>query len=204
MHRFVGRKKLTVLSLLIFANSLVLTGQKTDSIYRLPAGTRIRLKLDAEINSKVASRNDTFLAVITQPVKVRDAIALPAGTVVEGRVSDVTHAASGGRDGKLDLVFETLKLSNTTRRLDGFMVTPVTSHSSKTFSVLSIFGGTAIGASAGAASGSSKGTLIGAGIGAAAGSVLALVRKGKEVRIKKGEEFEIELKSEVVLPVLDY
>ena len=30
------------------------------------------------------------------------------------------------------------------------------------------------------------------------------MRKGKDVRIRSGEEFDIELKRELVLPVLDY
>jgi len=46
--------------------------------------------------------------------------------------------------------------------------------------------------------------LIGAGIGGGVGTAVALLRKGKDVRIRKGEEFEIELRKEVMLPVLDY
>ena len=45
---------------------------------------------------------------------------------------------------------------------------------------------------------------LAAGIGAGAGTGAALLRKGKNVRIKSDEEFEIRLEKEVVLPVLDY
>ncbi len=192
---------MTILSLLLFANFLF--GQ-TDSIYRLPAGTRINLKLDAEINSKVSSRDDTFIATVSNAVKIRDAVVLPVGTVIEGRVSEVSRADIGGQNGKLEVVFEILKISNETRRIDGSLVTPLKAESTRSFSILSVLGGLAAGTALGAVSNSSKGLLIGAAAGAGAGTGVALLRKGKDVRIKKDVEFEIELKKEVLLPVLDY
>ncbi|MEO6655152.1 MAG: hypothetical protein ABIO36_03645 [Pyrinomonadaceae bacterium] len=200
MNRFATVVKLT---LLIFANSIVLFAQP-DSIYQLPAGTHIRLKLDAEINSKSASVNDTFLAIVSKPVLVRDTIVLPAGVVVEGRVSSVLQAASGGQNGNLVLAFETLNISSDKRRIDGVMTAPVFANASQTFSILSILGALAAGAAVGGVAGSSRGALIGGGVGAGIGASIALLRKGKDAKIRKGEEVEIELKKEVVLPVLDY
>jgi len=200
MNRFANFTLLASLSLLIFVNSIF--GQ-SESIYRLPAGTRISLTVDAEISSKVASVNDTFIATVTKPLSIREVVVLPAGTILEGRVADVSSAAVGGRDGTLDVVFETMKISNSMRKIQGVMVTQVMADSSRTFNVLTILGGLAAGTSVGAAN-SRKGALVGAAVGAAAGTGIALLRKGKEVRIRKGEQFEIELKKEVVLPVLDY
>jgi len=202
MGRFASINRFAVLSLLIFANLNFSYGQP-DSIYRLPAGTRIKLKLDAEINSRVSSVNDTFLAAVTQPVKVRDSVMLPTGTIVEGRVLSI-KSAGPGQAGTMAVGFETLKISGETRRIDGMMITPVTAESSGAFRFLSVIGGAALGAAIGAASKAENGVLIGAAIGAGAGTGLALLKKGKDVRIKKDQEFEIELKKEVVLPVLDY
>lgn len=201
MSRFACLGKL-ILSLLIFANLYALFGQP-DSIYRLPARTRIRVKIDLELTSRVASLNDTFIVIVAKPVSVRDMVVLPTGTKIEGRVSGISPA-SGGQGGRLNVVFETLKISNTTRRIDGVMVTPIRAGSSRTFSILSILGGAAAGAALGGASNSGRGALIGAGIGAGVGTGIALSRKGMDVTMRKGEEFEIELKKEVVLPVLDY
>jgi uncharacterized spore protein YtfJ len=159
--------------------------------------------MDAEINSLVSSVNDTFVAVVAKPVTVRETVVLPVGTVIEGRVSGVSHAGLGGQGGKLDVVFETLKISNVLQRIDGVMITQIRAESSRTFNLLSILGGVAAGVAVGA-SNSTRAALIGAGIGAGAGTCIALLRKGKDVRIRKGEEFEIELKKEVLLPVLDY
>lgn len=203
MHRFAWVGRLTALSLLIFANSVLLYAQP-DSIYRLPAGTRITLKLDAEINSKVSSVNDTFLATVAKPVRVREAVVLPIGTVVEGRVRAVKTAAGGSQGGSMDIVFETIKFPSETRRIEGTMIKPLAERSSNAFTALSILGAAAAGAAIGAATRTTAGPLIGGAAGAGAGGTVALLRKGKDVRLRKDQEFEIELKKEVILPVLDY
>ena len=192
-----------IVSLLIFANSFLVTAQ-TDSIYRLPAGTRIRLKMDVEMSSRVASINDTFTTKVAKPVMIRDVVALPVGSVIEGRVMSVSMAAAGGHGGELDPVFESLRIENARpQKIDGVLVNKLTSPSSMA-GVLSVIGGTVIGAVIGAISKTNNGALIGAGVGAGAGTAVSLMRKGKDVRIRSGEEFDIELKRELVLPVLDY
>ncbi|MEP6788553.1 MAG: hypothetical protein ABJB40_08980, partial [Acidobacteriota bacterium] len=158
MNHFVSRTTFTALSILFFANFFSSFGQ-TDSIYRLPAGTRFRVKLDAEINSRVSSVNDTFIAIVAKPVLRRDTVVIPAGVLIEGRITHITHASAGGQDGKLDVVFETLKISNEIRHIDGVMTTEIAARSSKTFGILSIVSGVAAGAAIGAVSHSSSATL---------------------------------------------
>lgn len=199
-HPSTSYLALAFLSVLIFANAGL---AQADSIYRLPAGTRISVRLDAELSSRVASVNDTFLAMVAKPVVVRETVVVPEDTVLEGRVTKVSRAAGGLKNGKLDVVFETLRISRTERRIEAEIVTAFTPPSSGTVDAISILGGTIVGALVGSRS-SASGALIGAGVGAGAGSGIALLRKGKEMKIPKGEEFEIELKKEVVLPVLDY
>ena len=196
--------KLAALSLLIFANSILAAAQP-DSIYRIPAGTRMSLKMDVELSSKVAGVNDTFTAAIAKPVMIRDTIVLPVGTVIEGRVLKVSAAGMGGKNGTLDVVFESLRVVNTRRlSIEGELVNKIEAKPSSVTNALTIAGGTALGAVFGLVSKSDKGTLIGAGIGAGVGTGISFLRKGKDVRIRDGEEFEIVLKKEVVLPVLDY
>lgn len=161
--------------------------------------------METEINSKVSSVNDTFLAKVSEPVKVRDSVVLPVGTVIEGRVVKVAKASAGGNGGKMEVVFETIRfVEGEKREIEGVLVKPLKAESSQSFGLISILGGTAVGALIGAVSKTDNGALIGAGIGAGAGSGIAFSRKGKEVRIKTDEEFEIELKKEVILPVRDY
>lgn len=205
MNRFATPTRLLLVSVLIFANTILSFAQEAaDSIYRLPVGTRILLKLDAELNSKVSSVDDTFLATIAKPVVVREATVLPTGTVIEGRVAAVERASGGGQSGSLDIVFETLKLPGELRRIEGFMVRPPVERPSRTVAFLSVIGGAALGAIVGGATRSSSGAVIGGAVGAAAGTGGAFLYKGRDVRIRKDQEFEIELKKEVLLPVADY
>ncbi len=200
MRRIACPAKIAALAVLIFVNS---TWSQSDSIYRLPAGTKIRLRMDAEINSAVSSINDTFIAFVARPVLNRDVVAIPTDTIIEGRVTGVSRASSGGRNGRLDVTFESLKFGNATRRIEGDITAPIRAETGGAFRFLTILGGAAAGAVVGSAN-SKTGALIGLGIGAGAGTGIAMLRKGKEVRIRKDEEFEIELKKEVLLPVIDY
>jgi len=188
---------------LLFANFLIARSQ--DSIYRLEAGTKIRVSMDNEINSEVAGVNDTFTTKIAEPVRVRETIVLPVGTIIEGRVIKVERAAGGGKGGSLSIRFEILRFENGEKReIEGVLVNELKASRSQKMSILAVIGGTAIGALIGAASKTDNGALIGAGVGAGAGTGVALLRKGKNVRIKTDEKFEIELKKQVTLPVQDY
>lgn len=201
---FARLRQIALLLGLIIANQAI-TAAQGDSIYRLPAGTRIRLRMDVELSSKVASVNDTFTAAVAKPVITRDTIVLPIGTVIEGRVASVSAGGSGGSGGTLDVVFEKLRFSSSaTRAIDGTLVNRLESRSPRRDNILGIVGGTIVGAVFGAVTKSSSGALIGAGVGAGAGTAVAILRKGKDVRIGKDEEFEIVLRKEVILPVLDY
>src|SRR5215475_3006216 len=93
-----GTAKVFAFFILIFVIVIPLSAQ-TDSIYRLPAGTRMSLRMDGDIGSKFSSRDDTFLTRTAAPVVVRDVVMIPAGTVVEGRILNASKAAFGGKSG---------------------------------------------------------------------------------------------------------
>ncbi|MDQ3712868.1 MAG: hypothetical protein M3388_11720 [Acidobacteriota bacterium] len=190
---------------LLFVNFTFLNAQTDSSIYQLQAGTIIRLQMDNEINSKVASVNDTFTTTLTVPVKVQETVVLPTGTVIEGRVTKVKRASYGGKGGSLEVSFQTLRLLNGGKReIEGVLVTKLEAESSQTANVLTILGGTALGGIVGAVSGTQNGALFGAGVGAGAGTSVAFLRKGSDVKIKAAEEFEMKLTKNVNLPVQDY
>ena len=181
------------------------TVESQDSIYQLQSGTKIRLRMETEINSNVSSAGDTFITRIAKPVVVRETIVLPTGTIIEGRVTKVERSSTGGQSGKMEVVFETLLFADGAKRsIEGDLVSELKAESIGKSNILTIIGGTALGLALGAVSKAENGALIGAGIGAGAGTSVALLRKGKNVRIKSDEEFEIELKKAVNLPVQDY
>ena len=190
---------------LLFVITISTNAQTDSSIYQLQVGTRIRVRMDNEINSKVSSENDTFTAKISEPLKVRESVVLPIGTIIEGRVTKVSRAALGGKSGILEVSFESLRsLDGVKQKIEGALVNPLTAESSSTPTALTIVGTTALGGIIGAVSKAENGALTGAGIGAGAGTGIALFRKGKDVKIKTDEEFEIELTKDVTLPVEDY
>jgi len=202
---FVARKtKVFAILFLIFANFHAASAQR-DSVYRLPSGTRISVRMDGEINSKVSSVNDTFTSRVSKPIVVDNTVILPYGTVIEGRVIKVSNAGYAARNGSMQVRFESMIFADDRKRsIEGILVEELRPASSKAFNLISILGGTAAGAAVGAASGRDKGTLAGAGLGAGAGTAVAFLRKGKDVYLKTDEVFEIELTSEVTLPVSGY
>lgn len=190
---------------LIFVFAISAAAQSDSSVYQLQSGKRLRVRMDNEINSRVASENDTFTVRISEPLKFNDSVILTAGTMVEGRVTKVRRASAGGKNGILEVSFETLLLENNEKRkIEGILVNKLKAESENAANVLTIIGATGIGGIVGAVSKADNGALIGAVIGAGAGSGIAFLKKGKDVKIPTDEEFEIELTKTVSLPVRDY
>lgn len=203
MNFWLKKTEIFALILLFFTGFSLIKAQ--DSIYQLQSGTKIRLRMETEINSKVSSVGDTFITKIAKPVVVRETIVLPIGTIIEGRVTKVEPAAVGGQSGTIEVKFESMLFADGVKRsIEGDLVNELKAESIQKSNILTIIGGSALGAIFGAVSKSENGALLGAGIGAGAGTTVALLRKGKNVRIKSDEEFEIELKKSVSLPVQDY
>lgn len=205
MNRFFKTAKVFAYFFSLFAILAVSTNSQTTSVNDIEAGTKITVQMDNEINSKASNVNDTFTATLAEPLRVRETIVLPVGTVVEGKITSVKRA-SIGENGKITVVFQTLRLPDGTKRnVEGALVKDLEAPSSQAkFKALTIVGATAAGGIIGAVSKASNGALVGAGIGAAAGTIAALAQKGKDVRLKADEKFEIKLTKSVSLPAQDY
>lgn len=189
----------------LFANLISADAQIDSSIYQIPAGTIMNVSMDNEINSKIASVDDTFTMTLAVPVVVGQMTLLPVGTVIEGRVTKVRRASYGGKNGRLEVSFQTLRLANgQNRKIEGVLVNESTVEPSPVGNVLTILSGTAIGGIVGAVSKVENGALIGAVIGTGAGTGIAFLRKGKDVSIKADEEFKVKLLKDVSLPVRDF
>ena len=188
--------------ILLFGNFVSVNAQ---NIYELPAGTTFRVQMDNEISSRVASVNDTFTVTLAAPVSVEQTVLLPSGTVVEGRVTKVKRALLGGKNGSIEVVFESLRMPNGTKRqIEGVLVKKLNFESSPLTNLSMVFGGTVLGGIVGTVFKGKTGALIGAGIGAGTGMSVVFLRKGREAGIKADEEFEIRLTKTVNLPVRDF
>ena len=205
MNCLVTKTRASAFILLFFANFISVIAQTDTSIYQLPAGTIMSVRMDNEINSKISGVDDTFTMTLAAPVVRREVVVLPIGTVIEGRITKVGRAAYGGKNGNLEISFQTLQLTNAVRReIEGVLTKELKIETSPVTNALIFLGGTAIGGIVGAVSKIEHGALIGAGIGAGTGTGIAFLRKGKDVSIKTDEVFEIRLTKNVVLPVRDF
>ena len=196
--------KVFAVSTLIFLSFSFVPAQG-DSLYELPAGTRIKVRMDTEISSKVNSAGDTFIVRVIEPVSNQGAVVVPKGVIIDGRITGVNRAEFGGVNGRLDVEFVRLRLDRDNAiALDARLVKPVKPASRTLFKAVAIGGLTALGAVFGAVSDVKNGAAIGAAIGAGSGSGVAFLRKGEDVRIRTNEEFEIVLKKEAVLPAREF
>ncbi len=197
-------KIFSVLLILLFASFITIKAQP--NIYTLEIGTKFRVKMDNEINSKVSNVDDTFTVTTIEPLIVRGAELVPIGTVIEGKILKVKAASAGNYNGNLEVKFQILRLpEDVVRTIDASLVNPnVLIEKPSSFAAFSILGGSGIGAIFGAIAGKGKGAAIGAALGAGAGTTATLLKKGKESRIKANAEFEIRLNKEVTLPTKDF
>lgn len=201
---FIFSTKVFAVSTLIFLNFSSLNAQP-DPAYVLPAGTRIKVRMDTEISSKVNAVNDTFIVRVIEAVTNESGVMIPAGSIIDGRIARVERADIGGVNGRLEPEFIRLRLNRRDAiELDARLVKPLRPPSRSLFKIVTIGGFTAIGALFGAAADGKQGAAIGAAIGAGSGAGVAYLRKGEDVRIKTNEEFEIELKKEVILPAREF
>ena len=121
--------KIFAVFFLLFVNFSVARSQ--DSIYRLEPGTKILVSMDNEINSEVSGVNDTFTTTLAEPLMIRETVVLPVGTIIEGRVTKVERAASGGKVGSLSVEFETIRFENGEKRaIEGVLVSELKAASS--------------------------------------------------------------------------
>lgn len=176
-----------------------------NSVFELPVGSKILVRMENEISSKVSSPGDTFTTVVHENVAVRDTVVLPKGTIIEGRVIAVSPASAGGRGGSIEVLLESIRFAGGERRvIDAIPSNPLRGTSAKKTGLLVALGATIAGAVIGGVSKSGVGAAIGAGAGAGIGAGAAVALKGKDIAIKNDEVFSIRLRKSVTLPAFDY
>src|SRR5262245_53939207 len=145
-------------------------------------------------------------------VKLNGVEVQPAGTIVEGRVTEVTPAKRMNRSGTIGIDFDDLVFPNgtrvgllgsltsddpeTRRRIDD--ESHVSGGGSKRPEVF-IGGGGAIGAVLGGIAGGGKGAVLGGVAGAGAGVATILLTKGEEAQVPIGTPFGVQLKAPLTI-----
>ncbi|MDI6869829.1 MAG: hypothetical protein QME79_00485 [Bacillota bacterium] len=75
---------------------------------QLEQGTLVKIKLGTELNSQTSKIGDKVKFQVAQDVKVEGKLIFPAGTLGEGRVTEVVSAGNLGRDGRVQVDFGSL------------------------------------------------------------------------------------------------
>jgi len=145
----------------------------------VPAGTRITVRTDSQINSATAHAGQLFRANLVKDLVVDGKTIANAGAAARGRV---TYAKSSGRLHASGQV--TIRLTSIQLRDGKTLALSTNGFSAKGKShtksnVTKIGGGAAAGALIGGLAGGGKGALIGTAVGAGAGTGVAAAT-GKE------------------------
>ena len=180
--------------------------------WTLPADTVISVQMNSTLSSRTSRVGDKFIATVTVPVYVSGQTVIPAGSIVEGRVTQVTPAKRMSRSGTIAIDFDDLVFPNGTR-ID--LVGGLTSTDPKTRRRIDdegrvsaeggkrapvfIGGGGAIGAVLGGIAGGGKGAVLGGVAGAGAGVAAVLLSKGEEAQVPSGTPFGIQLKQSLIV-----
>jgi type IV secretion system protein VirB10 len=164
------------------------------------------MRMDSYLSSKTSRAGDKFTSTVTIPVYVGGKMVIPAGSIVEGRVTQVTPARRQSRSGTIAIEFDTIVFPNGSRAQIRGSLTSADPQERQRIdeesrvsgdvgkrSVVFVGGGGAIGAVIGAAAGGGKGAAIGGAVGAGIGLAGVLLSKGAEAEVRPGTPFGIEL-----------
>jgi type IV secretory pathway VirB10-like protein len=161
----------------------------------------IGLSLDTPVSSETARVEDSVQARITRDVKVGDKVAIPAGTIVRGTVTDVERGGKLKTRARLGLTFTTIMMP------DGAEVPIETEAIFRDGASPGDAATKKIGASAvagtilGAIFGGAKGALIGGATGAAGGTAVAEVGDRHPATFPTGATITVRLRRPVTVTV---
>lgn len=175
----------------------------------VPAGTQIPLKLEQGISTKSAKVGDAVYARTVFPITVNDRIIIPAGTYVQGRITEVRRP--GRVKGRAEFLMHFTSMifhSGYTVMLPGAVENvPGAEHQrvkdeegtiqqegNKGHDAGTVAKTAGTGAAIGGMAGQSvKGAAIGGGLGSAAGLAAVLLSRGPDVNFPPGTSIQMVL-----------
>jgi hypothetical protein len=168
----------------------------------LPVGTTLEVQLDQQISANDSRIGDRFTAHVTTPVVAQNgAVVVPAGAIVEGRVTGIEPSRDPTRPALIRLDFDALRIGD--RRYPFTASVERTALPGRNNDDLKKKAGT--GAVAGGVLGAVLGRadlkdiVLGGAIGAAAGSLISLGTDRVEARLPQGTRLTLRNESRVAL-----
>jgi hypothetical protein len=162
----------------------------------IPAGTEVPVRLQDALDSGVNQSGDSFQAILDQAIEVDGVVIAPRGSVVEGKLSNVTR--SGRVQGRATMSLQLTSISIGKEPYD--LQTEIISReaeSTKKKDATKVGIGAGLGAAIGAIAGGGKGAAIGAAVGGGAGGATVLATRGKEVHFDSEARISFSLSRDV-------
>ena len=175
--------------------------QKQYEELAIPADSVIGLQVDTTITSDTAKMEDPVRARVTRDVKVRDQVAIPAGTRVEGAVTMVDRGGRLKDQARLGIRFHTVVLADGTRLPINTETVYRDGESPKRESAAKIGGGAVGGAVLGAILGGKKGAIIGSTVGAGAGGAAVAASEPNAATLPAGSTVTVRVSSPATVTV---
>jgi TolA-binding protein len=163
------------------------------SFVEIPVGTEMDVRLTDNLDSGKAMVEDRFEGTTVEDIRVDGRVAIPAGSVVRGVVTDVNPATRTNRTARMTVSFDQVTVDGQAHPIRG-TVTEAIEGSGVKGEVGRLGVGAGAGAVIGGLLGGVKGALLGVAIGGA-GTLAAT--EGKEVRVPQGSVLRVRLDSPV-------
>ena len=171
---------------------------------RLGVGTKMDIAATDTISSRTAKVGDAFSARVVEDVRnAAGKVVIPAGSVVNGKVTEVKPAPNPSTPGTLTLSVSSITVRGTSYAIDASVDSVETIHKGR-----GVTSGDAAKVGAGAAAGAilgrvlggnKKGTIIGGIVGGAAGAAVAHETKDSDIVLPAGAHIIIRLTKELAV-----
>ncbi len=165
----------------------------------VPAGSRLRLAVEAPLSSATAREGDPLSATLTAAVRVEGVEAIETGARLSGRVLAAAPARAAEGRGSMTLEFEALEAgpSGTLQVRARPLVLRAPASRKKDTGIIAGLAG--VGAALGGLLGGKGGAVAGTVVGGAAGVVVVSTDDGREVALAAGAPLTVELLEPVTL-----
>ncbi|MEZ5285083.1 MAG: hypothetical protein R2712_09795 [Vicinamibacterales bacterium] len=168
---------------------------------QVPADSVLGLQVERTVSSETARIEDKVSARVTRDVRVAGRIAIPAGSIVSGSVTDVDRGGKMKGKARLAVRFHTVTLADGSQlaiRTD----TVVREGDSPSRETAAKVGGATIGgAILGAILGGGRGAAIGAGVGAAGGTAASMANDRNPALLPAGSSVTVRVQEPVTVTV---
>lgn len=168
----------------------------------VPAGTILTLRLGQSIGSDTSRPEDAVSATLANSVRVKGGTVIPAGSAVQGTITEAKRSGRVKGRGLLHVRFDRLEprgADETYSIRTGLVTRKAPSRAKK--DALEIGAPAVGGAVVGGILGGKKGAIIGGTVGGAAGTAVVLSTRGEEVRLPRGSRLSVRLLDPVTVRV---